>query len=93
MPLLDHFHPPLAEFASWEELHGAWPGIIAFRLNSILPREYRSGLAEIVKYGVILDPDLFIYLENHIEEILRRDAVDGAPDESRKDRRRSKGRG
>ncbi len=35
--------------------------------------EYRSGLAEVVKYGVILDPALFIWLENHIEEVLARD--------------------
>ncbi len=44
MPLRDHFRPPLADFASWEELHGAWPGTIAFGLNTILPREYRSGV-------------------------------------------------
>lgn len=44
MPLREHFHPPLAEHRSWEELHGAWPGTIAFRLNTILPREFRSGV-------------------------------------------------
>lgn len=44
MPLRDHFRPPLTDLASWEELHGAWPGIIAFRLNSILPPDYRSGV-------------------------------------------------
>ena len=43
MPLRDHFHPPLAEQRSWEELHGAWPGSIAFRLNSILPPNYYCG--------------------------------------------------
>lgn len=43
MPLRDHFGPPLAEHRSWEELHGAWPGSIAFRLNSILPPNYYSG--------------------------------------------------
>ncbi len=36
-------------------------------------REYRSGLAEVVKYGVILDPELFVYLEQHIDELLRQD--------------------
>jgi 3-dehydroquinate synthase len=35
-------------------------------------REYRSGLAEVAKYGVILDPELFIFLENHVEELLGR---------------------
>jgi hypothetical protein len=43
MPLRDHFRPPLAEHRSWEELHGAWPGSITFRLNSILPPGYYCG--------------------------------------------------
>ena len=43
MPLRDHFSPPLADHRSWEELHGAWPGCIAFRLNSILPPDYYCG--------------------------------------------------
>lgn len=42
MPLRDHFHSPVDDYSSWEELHGAWPGIIAIRLNTILPREYRG---------------------------------------------------
>jgi hypothetical protein len=44
MPLRDHFHPPVADFASWEELHGAWPSTIAYRLNTLLPPDYRSGV-------------------------------------------------
>ena len=28
-------------------------------LNSLPDREYVSGLAEVVKYGMILDPDFF----------------------------------
>lgn len=44
MPLRDHFRPPVTDLASWEELHGLWPGIIAVRLNSLLPPEYRSGV-------------------------------------------------
>ena len=44
MPLRDHFSDPPVVPASWEELHGAWPGVMAFRLNEILPPEYRSGL-------------------------------------------------
>ena len=43
MPLRDHFHSPLADQRSWEELHGAWPGVIAFRLNAILPAGYYCG--------------------------------------------------
>jgi Protein of unknown function (DUF4058) len=44
MPLRDHFRPPVTDIASWEELHGLWPGIIAVRLNSLLPPNYRSGV-------------------------------------------------
>ena len=44
MPLRDHFRPPVTDIASWEELHGLWPGIIAVRLNSLLPPDYRSGV-------------------------------------------------
>ncbi len=43
-------------------------------LASLPDREFRSGLAEIVKYGVILDPELFQYLEANVEAILTRDA-------------------
>lgn len=35
-------------------------------LNTLPPREYRAGLAEVVKYGVILDADFFSYLEDHL---------------------------
>src|SRR4051812_35735804 len=44
MPLRDHFRPPVTDLASWEELHGLWPGIIAIRLNALLPPDYRSGV-------------------------------------------------
>jgi 3-dehydroquinate synthase len=37
-------------------------------------REYRSGLYEVVKYGIIADPELFAYLERHMLALLRRDA-------------------
>ncbi len=37
-------------------------------------REFRAGLAEVIKYGVILDADFFTYIESHIPEILRREA-------------------
>jgi hypothetical protein len=56
MPLRDHFRPPLADQRSWEELHGAWPGIIAFRLNSILPPEYYSGVR--VRLGTAVEIDV-----------------------------------
>ncbi len=42
-------------------------------LDSLPDREYRSGLAEVVKYGVILDAEFFEYLEANIEPILTRE--------------------
>ncbi|MFN0017447.1 MAG: 3-dehydroquinate synthase [Pirellulaceae bacterium] len=42
-------------------------------LDTLPEREYRSGLAEVVKYGVILDESFFCYLETHIAEINSRD--------------------
>jgi len=43
-------------------------------LNTLPDREYRAGLAEVVKYGVILDADFFAYLEQQTEAINNRDA-------------------
>jgi 3-dehydroquinate synthase len=42
-------------------------------LATLPPREYRSGLAEVVKYGVILDADLFEYLEANTAALVARD--------------------
>lgn len=42
-------------------------------LNSLPEREYISGLAEIVKYGVILLPELFEFLEQNASAVLARD--------------------
>jgi 3-dehydroquinate synthase len=46
-------------------------------LNTLPDREFRSGLAEVVKYGVILDPEFFDYLEAHVDLLVARnpDAV------------------
>jgi len=45
-------------------------------LMATLPqREYVSGLAEVVKYGVIRDATFFGLLEKHAEELVRREAV------------------
>jgi 3-dehydroquinate synthase len=41
-------------------------------LNSLPEREYRAGLAEVVKYGVILDETFFAYLEANISGIQAR---------------------
>ena len=43
MPLRDHFRPPLADTASWEELHGGWPMVIVQQLRTILPPGYVAG--------------------------------------------------
>jgi 3-dehydroquinate synthase len=44
-------------------------------LRTLPDREFHAGLAEVVKYGVILDADFFAYLEQHVEQISRRDAA------------------
>ncbi len=60
--LIGAFHQPA----------GVW--IDAAALTTLPDREYRSGLAEVVKYGVILDADFFAWLEGNIDAALRRDA-------------------
>lgn len=59
--LIGAFHQPLGVLIDPEVL------------TSLPDREYRSGLAEVVKYGVILDGDFFEYLESNIEAVNRRD--------------------
>jgi 3-dehydroquinate synthase len=59
--LIGAFHQPI----------GVW--IDTACLETLPQREYRSGLAEVVKYGVILDADFFTYLEDHAAAILARD--------------------
>jgi 3-dehydroquinate synthase len=44
-------------------------------LDTLPDREYRSGLAEVVKYGVILDADLFGWLETNADAVLRRESA------------------
>jgi 3-dehydroquinate synthase len=56
--LIGAFHQPA----------GVWIDTAA--LASLPDREYRSGLAEVVKYGVILDPELFAWLEQHAAALL-----------------------
>ena len=41
-------------------------------LETLPDREYRARLAEVVKYGVILDASFFEYLETHVAELNRR---------------------
>ncbi len=62
--LIGAFHQP----------RGVWIGLAS--LATLPPREFRSGLAEVVKYGVILDADFFAYLENRSAAILERTPSD-----------------
>jgi len=59
--LIGAFHQPV----------GVW--IDTATLSTLPEREYRSGLAEVVKYGVILDADFFNWQEAHTDAILLRD--------------------
>jgi 3-dehydroquinate synthase len=58
--LIGCFHQPV----------GVWIDIGP--LKTLPDREFRSGLAEVVKYGVILDAELFAYLEGNISALLSR---------------------
>ena len=44
-------------------------------VESMDQREYRAGTAEIIKYGVIYDPDLFVWLETQMTQLVDRDPV------------------
>ena len=64
--LVGSFHQPLAVLIDPDAL------------QSLPEREYRAGLWEIVKAGIIKDPELFRFLDEHAAEVLARqpDAVD-----------------
>jgi 3-dehydroquinate synthase len=59
--LIGAFYPP--------ELVIADPDV----LGTLPHRQYRAGLYEIIKYGVVADPVLFRYIEQHLLALLRRD--------------------
>lgn len=44
-------------------------------LHTLPDRELRSGIAEVVKYGLIRDPTFFEWLETNVEGLLKRDAA------------------
>ncbi len=64
--LIGSFHQPLAVLID--------PAMLA----TLPEREYRAGLWEIIKYGIIRDADLFHYLAEHDADVLARrpEAVD-----------------
>ncbi len=44
-------------------------------LVTLPDRELSAGLAEVVKYGLIMDPEFFAWLENHSGDLLARDST------------------
>ncbi len=42
-------------------------------LNTLPEREMLAGLAEVIKYGLIRDPEFFTWLENNVEGLLARE--------------------
>jgi len=42
-------------------------------LATLPDREFCAGLAEVVKYGLIVDPEFFTWLETHAQDLLARD--------------------
>jgi 3-dehydroquinate synthase len=42
-------------------------------LRTLPDREFRGGLAEVIKHSIIADPKMFVYLEKNMAKVLRRD--------------------
>jgi 3-dehydroquinate synthase len=42
-------------------------------LDTLPDRELSAGLAEVIKYGLIRDPEFFVWLETNLEKLLARD--------------------
>ena len=59
--LVGAFHQPSAVIADTQTL------------NTLPDRELRAGLAEVVKYGAIVDAGFFDWLEAHVDALLARD--------------------
>ena len=59
--LIGAFHQPCAVFIDLN------------CLKTLPEREIKSGLGEVVKYGVISDKNFFAYLEDNVDKILHRD--------------------
>ncbi|MDE2090692.1 MAG: 3-dehydroquinate synthase [Gammaproteobacteria bacterium] len=57
--MIGAFHQPLVVVADTNTL------------KTLPPRELSSGLAEIIKCGLICDEDFFLWLEAHVQEILQ----------------------
>ena len=44
-------------------------------LRTLPDREFRGGLAEVIKHSIIADAEMFAYLEKNLARVLRRDAA------------------
>ncbi len=42
-------------------------------LETLDQRQLRAGIAEVIKYGLISDPELFVWLESNVEKLLKLD--------------------
>lgn len=61
--LIGAFHQPVAVLADIESL-------------ATLPaREFRAGIAEVIKYGLIVDPAFLAWIEDHLDALLAQDAM------------------
>jgi 3-dehydroquinate synthase len=61
--LIGAFHQPVAVLADTDTL------------ASLPQREFAAGLAEVIKYGLILDADFLAWLEEHMAALLARDTA------------------
>jgi 3-dehydroquinate synthase len=61
--MIGSFHQPIAVLAD------------TATLRTLPPRELGAGLAEIIKYGVIVDAPFFAWLEEHVDDLRRLDAA------------------
>ncbi len=60
--MIGAFHQPRAVIADTDTL------------DTLPDRELRAGLAEVIKYGLIRDAELFAWLEEHLDALLARDS-------------------
>ncbi|HWG45235.1 MAG TPA: DUF4058 family protein [Gemmataceae bacterium] len=63
MPLLDHFHPPLFPYRSWESFHGFWTIHLAGQLN-VRPLPYGFLAENNVHIGVTVAADVAAFEED-----------------------------
>lgn len=61
--MIGAFHQPIAVIADMDTL------------ATLDERELRAGLAEVIKYGFIIDADFFAWLETNIDALLARDVA------------------